>query len=772
MKGKWKILILGVILILSPEIQAAQKRPAYLNAKLPLEKRLDDLLARMTLEEKVGQMCQYVGLEHQREVARMKLGRKLNVDDAHGFYRNLSPKDVMNLVKEGRVGSFLHVVTATEANQLQKLALQSRLKIPLLIGIDAIHGNCLVQGATVYPTPITLASTWDPALVKEIGRQTAIEMRAEGMHWSFTPNVDVVRDPRWGRTGETFGEDPYLVSQMGVAMILGLQKENPTAEERVIACAKHMVGGGESLNGANAAPTDISRKTLFDIFLPPFQAAVDAGVYTIMAAHNEIEGLPCHGNQYLLTNVLRKRMGFHGFVVSDWMDIERLYNVHHVVPSMQDAYRLAVHAGVDMHMHGPGFAKGVVQLVQSGKIPESRINKAVRAILKAKFRLGLFEHRFVDVKKIPLRVQTKEHRQWALKAAREGIVLLKNDGLLPIHLKKGMKILITGPNANNHSILGDWSLPQPAENVITIFEGVQQVAGPKATVTFFNSGEDLFHIKDSQIKKAGELAKQADLTIVVVGSRSLQLLNQQKTSGENVDRAHIRLFGKQRQLVKAIQRAGKPCVVVLVNSRPLGVPWIVENVNALIEAWEPGEMGGRAVAEVIFGRVNPSGKLPVTIPRCEGQIQMVYNYKPSMYIHRTIDEKATPLFPFGFGLSYTQFVISGLKLNATKITKKQKLTATVSVKNIGKRAGSEIVQLYIRDEVSSYTRPVKELKGFARIFLKSGEQRSVTFTLDPQKLGFYDADAHYWVEPGWFTIMVGESSADPHMLKARFELVK
>ncbi|NOZ57210.1 MAG: glycoside hydrolase family 3 protein, partial [Calditrichaeota bacterium] len=348
-----RLILVGFLLFSAQNLLWAGDRPAYLDSRLPVEKRLDDLLARMTLEEKVGQMCQYVGLEHQREVAKKKFGEHADLDDAHGFYPNLSPRDVERLVVEGKIGSFLHVVTAEEANTLQKLALKSRLKIPLLIGIDAIHGNGLVRGATIYPTPLTLASAWDPALVEAVGRQTAVEMRACGMHWSFTPNVDVARDPRWGRVGETFGEDPYLVSQMGVAMVRGLQSGGGTTDTRVIACAKHMVGGGEPINGLNAAPTDISRRTLFEVFLPPFKAAVDAGAYTVMAAHNEIEGEPCHGSHYLLTDILRGQMGFSGFVVSDWMDIERLYSLHHVVGSEKEAYARAVLAGIDMHMHGP-----------------------------------------------------------------------------------------------------------------------------------------------------------------------------------------------------------------------------------------------------------------------------------------------------------------------------------------------------------------------------------------------------------------------------------
>ena len=765
-------VVAAAVLWAGAGMSSAGDTPDYLNPQLPVEKRLDDLLARMTLEEKVGQMCQYVGLEHQREVARKKLGEHADLDDAYGFYPDLSPRDVANLVKEGKIGSFLHVVTAKEANALQKLALKSRLKIPLLIGIDAIHGNGLVRGATVYPTPLTLASSWNPALVEEVGRQTAAEMRASGMHWSFTPNVDVARDPRWGRTGETFGEDTYLVSVMGAAMIRGLQQGNSSPLEQVIACAKHIVGGGEPINGLNAAPTDISRRTLYEVFLPPFQAAVDAGAFTVMAAHNEIEGEPCHGSRYLLTDILRKQMGFRGFVVSDWMDIERLYSLHHVVSSEKEAYYRAVMAGVDMHMHGPGFWKGVVELVREGRIPESRIDEAARAILRAKFELGLFEHRFVDPQKIPERVFTPEHREFALKCARESIILLKNDGILPFSPDKKMTLFLTGPNANNHTILGDWTRPQPEDHVVTVLEGLQKVAGNGVTIRYFDCGDDLFHLEDAKIHRAGELARGADVSVVVVGSNSLRFQNDKKTSGENVDRAHINLFGKQLDLVKAVAAAGKPMVVVFVNSRPLAEPWIAEHAGAVLEVWEPGSMGGQAVAEVLFGRVNPSGRLPITIPRSEGQIQMIYNHKPSMYAHRYVDEKITPLYPFGFGLSYTTFELSGLKLASPKVRKGEKLQVSVAVRNTGRVAGSEVVQLYLNDEVSTYTRPVKELKAFQKVHLQPGEQKTVRFTLDTRKLGYYDRDGNYVLEPGWFTVFVGRSSADEKALTGRFELVE
>ncbi len=766
------VSLLFFLLLVNDNSAQEKIKPLYLRNDVPIAQRLDDLMQRMTLHEKVGQMCQYVGLEHQRQTARMRFGEDINADDAHGFYKDLSPADVAQMVKQGLIGSFLHVVTLEEANELQKLALQSRLKIPLLIGIDAIHGNALVRGATVYPTPLTLASSWQPELVQQVGQQTALEMRALGMHWTFTPNVDVARDPRWGRVGETFGEDPFLVGKMGVAMIRGLQQDNAAPFQNVIACAKHFVGGGEPLNGINAAPTDVSRLTLYQIFFPPFWEAIKAGAYTVMAAHNEVEGQPCHGSRFLLTDVLRKQMGFNGFVVSDWMDIERLHTLHHVAADLNDAFRLAVDAGVDMHMHGPKFLEGVVELVQQGKLSEARINQAVRAILKAKFQLGLFEQPLVNAEQAEKIVFNPKHQKLALQAARESIVLLKNNGLLPLPLNKPLKILVTGPNANNQTLLGDWTLEQPEEKVITVLEGLQQEKSPSVDIEFFDCGSNILQLQDEKIEQAAQKAGEADVNIVVVGSNSLRYQNEAKTSGENVDRAHINLAGKQRQLVQKIVATGKPVVVVLINSRPLAEPWMVDQVDALIEAWEPGSFGGKALAEIIFGKVNPSGKLPVTIPRNEGQIQMVYNYKPSMYFHHYLDEAESPLFPFGFGLSYTSFDIRDLRVEPKQIGFDDTVSVTVRLKNNGPRAGKEVVQLYLRDEVSSLTRPIKELKAFRKIELKAGEERVVRFQLAARALGFFDGNGDYRLEPGWFTVMVGNSSADRDLLKARFELVK
>ena len=731
--------------------------PKYLNPMLSIDKRVDDLMQRMTLEDKVSQMNQFVGLEHMR--SGNPNDDKAN-NDAQGFYKDLSINDVTNLTIEGKIGSFLHVLTAKEANYLQELALKSPLKIPLLIGIDAIHGNALVSGTTVYPSPIGLASTWDDSFLYSVGKQTAKEMRATGSHWAFTPNIDILRDPRWGRVGETLGEDPFMVGNMGASMINGFQQDDFTGTQKVIACAKHLIGGGESINGLNAAPADISLRTLREVHLPPYKKAIDAGVYSIMAAHNELNGVPCHMNKWLMTDVLRDEFGFNGFYVSDWLDIERINTLHHTANDMKEASYLSVDAGMDMHMHGPKFTEAIIASVEEGKLSIDRVNDACRKILTAKFKLGLFENRFVDLEKKEEFLFTKEHKATALESARKGIVLLKNNGILPLQESSSKKnIFVTGPNANNQSILGDWHAVQPSENVTTIYEGIKALGETKGySVDYFNSGENIRKIKDSKIKEVAEKAKKADFAIVVVGDNSMRYKWKDKTAGENMGRASLDLFGKQLDLVKAIEKTGTPVIIVLVNGKPISEPWLQNNIPAIIESWEPGNLGGQAVAEVVFGDVNPSGKLPLTVPRSVGQLRMIYNHKPSAYFHKYADEKKTPLYPFGYGLSYTNYKYSTPLLSNNTLNKENTILVTTEITNTGEVDGEEVAQLYIRDNVSSVTRPVKELKGYQRVFLKAGETKKIKFTVNAESLAFYDIDMNYVVEPGTFTIMTGSSS--------------
>ena len=470
-----------------------------------------------------------------------------------------------------------------------------------------------------------------------------------------------------------------------------------------------------------------------------------------------------------MTDIMRGEYGFDGFIVSDWMDVERIHDLHHVAPTMKEAYRETVDAGLDMHMHGPGFMEGVIELVKEGKLQESQVDRACKAILEAKFRLGLFENPFVDLKESKKVIYNGLHTASALEAAEKSIVLLKNENLLPLDFSKYNNILVTGPNANNHTILGDWTLQQPEEKVVTILEGIQEAAG-KNKVTYYNYGDDVRQNSPEKVKAAAEMAKKSDLAIVVVGENPLRY-QKTKTCGENIDRMSLDLLGTQEELVKAIYATGVPTIVVLVGGRPLSVNWIAENVPALIQAWEPGSVGGTALANIISGKVNPSAKLPISIPRHAGQIQMIYNHKPSQYFHKYKDGPSSPLYAFGYGLSYTKFEISAPVLSRNKIANNQSVNVSVQVKNIGKLEGTEVVQLYIRDIYSSATRPIKELKDFARVSLKPGESKTVNFTITPDKLAFFNREMHYVVESGVFEIMVGSSSMDKDLKMVKLEVM-
>ena len=747
---------------------------AYLNSSLSVDKRIDDLMSRMTLYEKACQMNQFVGIEHMKKAEKDLSAEDMKKSDTQGFYKGVFSEDVKEMIINGQIGSFLHVVTAKEANYLQELAYKSKLKIPLLIGIDAIHGNALYEGATVYPSPITIASTWDETNSYSVGVQTAFEMRSTGSHWAFTPNIDVMRDPRWGRVGETFGEDPYLVTQMGVAMINGLQQDDFTGLNKVIACAKHLIAGSDPINGLNLSPMDISQRTLNEIFLPPYKKAVDAGVFSIMAAHNEVNGIPSHSNKKLMSDLIRNQWGFDGFYVSDWLDIERLETLHRVARNFKEAIYLAVDAGIDMHMHGPNFPELVVELVNEGKLSEQRVNYACSKILEAKFKLGLFENRYVNENNILDKIFNESHKDTALKLAREGIVLLKNNDILPLQNPQNInnKILVTGPNANNQSILGDWHNPQPTKNVYTVYEGIEKIGTEMGyTVDYHEFNENIKQISNNDIDKTIEIANQYDIVFVVVGDNSMRYKWKQKTAGENTARTELNLAGKQLDLVMKLKDTGKNIIVLYVNGRPISEPWISENINAIIELWEPGSLGGLAAAEIIFGKINPSGKLPLTIASSVGQLKMFYNHKHSMYYRDYAIHNNRPLYYFGFGLSYTKFEISEPKLKSLTFTK-GKLRVSVDVKNVGEISGDEIVQLYISDKYSSVTRPVKELKGFKRVSLNAGELKEIIFELDKSAFAYYDAEMNYIIEAGQFDILVGNSSRAEDLKKIDFNIEK
>ena len=741
----------------------------YVNKEYSIEVRLDDLMSRMTLEEKVAQMTQFVGLNYITDADRNMTAEEILNSDSRASYRGLLKKDIAQMVADGKIGSFLHVLTMREANRLQELAQKSRLKIPLLIGIDAIHGNGMVAGTTVYPSPISLASTFNENIVFKIGQETAKEVRAHGSHWAFTPNVDVLRDPRWGRVGETFGEDPYLVGNFGVQMIKGLQSDDFSGFDNVIACAKHFVAGSEPVNGLNVSPMDISERSLREIYLKPFKRAVDAGVYSVMAAHNEINGIPAHMHKVLLTDVMRNEFDFEGFYVSDWLDINRINVLHKIAKDFKEAIYYAVDAGMDMNMHGPNFLENVIELVEDGKLDIKRIDESARKILYAKFKLGLFENPFVSPDDLDENVFTEEHKSTALDAARKSIVLLKNDGILPLSKKRGKKILVTGPNSNNHSVLGDWVFAQPEDNVITIYEGIKQLGDSKGyQIDFHDSNSDIRSISQSDIIKTVNKAKNYDQIIVVVGDNSQRILKSKRTAGENMGRANLNLAGKQLELVQKLKKINKNVIVIYVNGKPIAEPWIDNNISGVIESWELGSMAGQAVAEVVFGDVNPGGKLPLTFPRSVGQLQMIYNHKPSQYFHKYAFEKVTPLYPFGHGLSYSKFNYSNFELS--KDENEDLINVSVQIKNDSNIAGDEVVQLYFNDSFSSVTRPVKELVSYERVFIEAGETKTVKLNVPIENLAFYDINMVYCVEEGEFEFMVGGSSDSKFHLKKSIKI--
>ena len=758
----------------------SQNNPLYLDSNADLEDRLSDLMARMTLEEKVGQMCQYVGLEYLKKQKRNKRAAgdvsKLN-KDAFAMY-GLSESEIIQEIIDGKIGSFLHVLDPEEVNYLQGFTLKSRMKIPLIIGIDAIHGNAMVSGTTVYPSPISIAATFNNDFAYNVAKQSAREMRATGSQWTFMPNIDVARDPRWGRVGETFGEDPFLVGEMGKAMINGFQGDDFGKPNNVIACAKHMIAGAEPLNGLNISPMDVSERSLYEIHLPPYKKAIDAGVYSIMAAHNELNGIPSHMHKGLMTDLLRNEWGFDGFYVSDWYDIKRIWSYHKVARNYKEASLFSVEAGMDMNMHGPDFYDFIVALVKENKLSIDRVNEACSKILYAKFQLGLFENRLVDPSKIDKNVFIKSHLDKAEEIADNSITLLKNNNLLPINNSNAKRILVTGPNAHNHTTLGDWHFEQPAENVVTIFEGIQEVGeNYNHAVDYFESGIKIRNIQDSKIKATAAMSINYDHVFVVVGDNSLRYSwkggkSFQKTAGENKARSFLGLPGKQLDLVKSIYEKNKNLTVVYVSGKPISEPWIEDNIKSIIHAWEPGSMGGKSLGKIVFGETNPSGKMPMTTARSVGQLTMVYNHKPTNYIHKYAFEKTKPLYRFGFGLSYTSFSISEPTLSISKWDGTGKVNVEVDVKNTGKREGMETVQLYIRDLFSSVTRPVLELKGYKKINVAPGETKRVSFSLALDDFAFYDREMRYKAEEGDFNILVGNAANLSKLKKTTLKLTK
>ncbi len=703
----------------------------YRDPSKPVEERVSDLLRRMTLEEKIGQLCQYSGFTEEIEEA----------------------------VKKGLVGSLLNVTGVENVNRVQELAVKgSRLGIPLLMGLDVIHGY-----KTIFPIPLAMASSWEPEVVRRAAEVAAREAAAEGIRWTFAPMVDIARDPRWGRIAEGFGEDPYLSSVMAWAAVKGFQGESFSPHpERVAACAKHYVAYGAAEGGRDYNTVDISERTLREVYMPPFKAAVAAGVATVMSAFNDLNGVPASGNEYTLKTVLKGEWGFRGFVVSDWNAIGELI-VHGIAADGAEAAKLAISAGVDMDMVSDLYRRHLPDLVRSGVVPVEVIDEAVRRVLTVKFQLGLFENPYADPERAREIVKCREHLDIALEIARKCIVLLKNEGALP--LRKDLKrVAVIGPLADDRDApLGCWRALGDPNDAVTVLEGVKKKVSP-ATEVLYAKGCDVSSEDRSGFAEAVEVAERSDAVVLVVGEPAYM-------SGEAASRAYLDLPGVQEELVKAVwdavKDAGIPVVEVVMSGRPLTIAWSAEHAPAILAAWHLGVRAGDALADVLFGDYNPGGKLPVTWPRTVGQVPIYYNHKrtgrppaPDRFTSKYIDEDWRPLFPFGHGLSYTRFEYSNLRLEPERLEPGETLAVSLTVTNAGSREGDEVVQLYVRDLVASVTRPVKELKGFKRLTLKPGESRRVVFEVPSELLAFYDRAMRLTVEAGEYEVMVGSSSQD------------
>ena len=752
-----------------------QQKPLYKDASQPTEQRVKDLLGRMTLEEKVAQMiCVWQGKRAFLTEDGSFNAAGMSKAHPNGIGCVARPQDTVGLGNQYEVlgrdaGNSVELINAIQKYMLE----ESKLGIPVIFHEEGLHGFQATD-ATSFPQSIALASTWNTSLIESVYSIVAREIRARGVHHVLSPVIDVARDPRWGRIEETFGEDPYLVSRMGVAAIKGFQGSASKLQDgKVFTTLKHMTGHGQPESGLNIAPANISERILREIFFPPFEAAVkEANAATVMASYNEIDGVPSHGSKFLLDQVLRKEWGFKGLVVSDYYAIDQLLGLHHVVDSKKGAARLAHSVGVDMELPDPDVYPHLIEMVKNGEHPETLIDASVAKILAMKFNAGLFDNPYADAEYAERITGNQEGRDLALKTAQQAITLLKNDNdLLPLDPNSDEKLAIIGPNAAS-IVLGGYSA-QPRQTV-SVLQGIEAKLAGKKDVLYAEGtritedaswrswwkDEIVFADPEENKKRIAEaigVAKSADKIVLVIGGN-------EATSREGWDdnhlgdRASLSLMGQQQELFDQLNELGKPIVVVMITGRPLAITKISEQAPAIVHGWILGQETGTAVADVLFGDVNPSGKLPVSIPRSVGHLPVYYNYKPTAK-RGYIDETTDALYPFGFGQSYTEFEISKPKLAKNKITQHGNFTATVKVKNKGKVAGDEIVQLYIRDKASSVTRPVKELKAFKRVSVAPGKTQTVSFTLNAyDALSFFDINMERVVEPGLFDIMIGNSS--------------
>jgi len=729
---------------------------AQQNADMKMKTFIDVLMKKMTLEEKIGQ---------------------LNLPSAGDITTGqASNSDIAIKIREGKVGGLFNIKSVGKIKEVQKIAVeQSRLKIPLLFGMDVIHGY-----ETIFPIPLGLSCTWDMNLIERSARIAATEASADGINWTFSPMVDICRDPRWGRIAEGAGEDPYLGSQVAKAMVKGYQGDDLKKNNTILACVKHYALYGAAEGGRDYNTVDMSHLRMYNDYLPPYKAAVDAGVGSVMTSFNEVDGIPATANKWLLTNVLRKQWGFKGFVVSDYTSVNEM--TAHGIGDLQTVSARALNAGLDMDMVGEGFLTTLPKSLKEGKVSLAQINAACRKILEAKYKLGLFDdpYKYCDENRAKSEIFTSENRKEARSIAAQSFVLLKNQGnLLP--LKKSGTIALIGPLADNKSnMTGTWSVAADFSKPISLYTGLKEAVGDKINILLAkgsNLEEDsLLEERETMfgkslgrdhrpaeviLQEALNIAYQSDVIVAALGESA-------EMSGESSSRSMIGIPSIQEKLLRALLKTGKPVVLVLFTGRPLTIKWEQDNVPAILNVWFGGSEAGHAIADVLFGEVNPSGKLTATWPQNTGQIPLYYAHKNTgrplegqwfqKFRSNYLDVSNDPVYPFGYGLSYTTFNYSDITLSTSSIKQGESLTANITVTNMGSYEGKEVVQLYIRDMVASVTRPVRELKGFQKIDLKPGESKVVTFTISPEDLKFYNYDLKYVAEPGEFRVYIGGNS--------------
>jgi beta-glucosidase len=741
------LLGLGILLIGFGQSAKEVKMHQFINA----------LMSQMTLEEKLGQ---------------------LNLPASSDFVTGaVSSSDIADKVKAGKVGGVFNIRSVTKIKELQQFAVNnSRLHIPLLFGMDVIHGY-----KTIFPIPLAMSATWDMDLVKKSAQIAASEASADGIQWTFSPMVDLTRDPRWGRVSEGNGEDAFLSSEIAKAMVFGYQGDDLAAPNTILSCVKHYALYGAAEGGRDYNTTDMSRVRMYNEYFPPYKAAVDAGVASVMVSFNEVDGIPASGNKWLVDDVLRKQWKFKGFVVSDYTGIPEMSN--HGMGDAQTVNALSMNAGVDMDMVGEGFLNTMKKSIQEGKVTLAQINKACERILISKYQLGLFDdpYRYCNEQRSATEVFTAANRAEARRIAAQSFVLLKNNNVLPI--KAGKKIALVGPLADSkENMTGTWSVGADNSKSISLLKGLTDAVGNNGKVVYAKGAnlEDDAELQNRQtmfgkdiardnrsaevmIQEALTISADADVIVAALGEGA-------ESSGESASKSNIDIPEAQKRLLKALVATGKPVALVLFNGRPLTLNWENENVPAILDVWFAGSEAGDAIADALLGKVNPSGKLTMSFPQNVGQIPLYYNHKNtgrpltgkwfSKFQSNYIDVSNEPLYPFGYGLSYTKFEYGDIQLSSTKLKGNQKLTATVSVKNTGSVSGKEVVQLYIRDLVGSITRPVQELKGFDKIELAAGETKNVSFEITPETLKFYNSDLKFDWESGDFEIMIGTNSRD------------